>query len=208
MIFSEETSRAIYAMGNMEFIELKQNIVDYSVSFLLEARTRGIEDVSMRRVASTPSKYDGTNQSSFCSVENAILSYHSNLVKREKKVDIILGRQIMPKPWMHKEEQRKTAANLLVYWTDGRTTRPTELLNCCTVGLRSTPSIDISYEAPYKQRNRYEKNTLFMRGVDPNKQAGPLCQRPDYKSSANALVSSHREQGKGVPHIPTRLRTR
>ena len=44
--------------------------------------------------------------------------------------------------------------------------------------------IDISYEAPYKQRNRCE-NTLFMRGVDSNKQAGPLCQRPDYKSSAN-----------------------
>ena len=90
---------------------------------------------------------------------------------------MILGRQIMPKPWVHEEEQRKTAANLPLYWTDGRTTRSTELLNWCTV--------------PYKQRNRHE-NTLFMRGVDSNKQAGPLCQRPDYKSSANALVSIQR----------------
>ena len=55
--------------------------------------------------------------------------------------------------------------------------------------------IDISHEAPNKQRSRYE-NTLFMRGVDSNKQAGPLCQRPDYKSSAHALVSIQREQGK------------
>ena len=55
--------------------------------------------------------------------------------------------------------------------------------------------IDISYEALYKQRNRHE-NTLFMRGVGSNKQAGPLCQRPDYKSSAYALVSIQREQVK------------
>ena len=40
MIFSEESSRAIYEMGNMELKELRQNLGDYSVSFLLEARTR------------------------------------------------------------------------------------------------------------------------------------------------------------------------
>ena len=48
----------------------------------------------------------------------------------------------------------------------------------------------------------------FMRGVDSNKQAGPLCQRPDCKSSASAFVSIQREQAKGVPHIPINLRTR
>ena len=64
-----------------------------------------------------------------------------------------------------------------------------------------------SYESPYKQSNRHE-STLFMRGVDSNKQAGPLCQRPDYKSSANALASIQREQVKGVRHISMYLRTR
>ena len=39
----------------------EKNIGDYSVSFFPEARTRGIETVSMRRLASTQSKYDGTN---------------------------------------------------------------------------------------------------------------------------------------------------
>ena len=67
--------------------------------------------------------------------------------------------------------------------------------------------IDISYEAPYKQKIIYG-SALFMRGVHSNKQAGPLCQRPDNKSSANALVSIQREQGKVVPHIPMHLRTR
>ena len=47
-----------------------------------------------------------------------------------------------------------------------------------------------------------------MRGADSNKQAGPLCQRPDYKSSADALVSLQRARGKGVPHFPMHLRTR
>ena len=65
--------------------------------------------------------------------------------------------------------------------------------------------IDISYDALYNQRNRFE-NSLIMGRVDSNKQAGPLCQRPDYKSSANALGSIQRERGKGVSSSPTTLR--
>ena len=67
--------------------------------------------------------------------------------------------------------------------------------------------IDISCNAPYRQQVRYN-NTVYMRGVDSNRQARPLCQRPDYESSADALVSLQRAQGKGVPHIPTHLKTR
>ena len=67
--------------------------------------------------------------------------------------------------------------------------------------------IDISHDAPHRQRQRYE-STIYMRSVDSNKQAGPLCQGPDYKSSANALGSIQRAQGKGVPHVTMHLRTR
>ena len=67
MIFSEESSRAINGMGNMELTEPRQ-LGDYSVFFLPEERTRAIEHVSMRRLASTQSKYDGPNQNSICSV--------------------------------------------------------------------------------------------------------------------------------------------
>ena len=73
--------------------------------------------------------------------------------------------------------------------------------------LEYISEIDISHNAPHRQRLRYE-STVYMRGVDSNKQAGPLCQRPDYKSSANALVILQRAQGKGVPHIPIKERTR
>ena len=69
-------------------------------------------------------------------------------------------------------------------------------------------NIDISVDAPHWQRQRYE-STVYMRGADFDKQAGPLCQRPDHRSSSgNALVSLQRAQGQGVPHIPIELLTR
>ena len=43
-----------------------------------------------------------------------------------------------------------------------------------------------------------------MRSVGPNPQAGPLCQRPDYKSSANALVNLQQDQGNGVLRLAQR----
>ena len=67
--------------------------------------------------------------------------------------------------------------------------------------------IYISYHAPCRQRVRYD-NTVYMRGVDSNKQAGPLSQRPGYKSSTQALVSLQQAQGKGVPHTPMKERPR
>ena len=73
--------------------------------------------------------------------------------------------------------------------------------------LNYISKIAISHDAPHRQRQRYE-STVCMRSVHSNKQAGPLCQRPDFQSAANALVSLQQAQGKGVPHIPKKLRTR
>ena len=66
--FIEESSRDIYEMGNMELVELRQNLGDHSMSFLPEARTRGSKILWMWRLASTQSKYDGANQKSICNV--------------------------------------------------------------------------------------------------------------------------------------------
>ena len=52
-----------------------------------------------------------------------------------------------------------------------------------------------------------DRTPSTLEASTPTKQAGPLRQ-PDSKSSANSLVSLQRAQGKGVPHIPTKLRTR
>ena len=99
MIFSEETSRAICEMGGVVLIyRTETNIGDYSVSFLPEARTRWNEHVSVRRLASTQSRYDATNQSSFYSVEKLHTFVPQQSCQEGEKVDIIHGRQIMPKP--------------------------------------------------------------------------------------------------------------
>ena len=54
------------------------------MNFLPEARTRRIEHVSMRRLASIQSKYDGPNQNSICSVKNFLLPFLSDHFKRKE----------------------------------------------------------------------------------------------------------------------------
>ena len=99
---------------------------------------------------------------------------------------------------MQEEGQEKDTTTHLC-WTDGRTTKYTEpsyLVHGWTEEwvkyLDYISKIDLSH----RQRLRYER-TLHMRCADSNKQAGPQCQRPDCKSSADALVSLQRAQGKG-----------
>ena len=158
----------------------------------------------MCRVATTQSKCVGPNQNSICSVENSLLPYRGDSVKRIK---------IITKPWMQKEEDWN-ATNTLRYGTVGRMTKFSENPCWYTDGLTSGSSTSTTFprstfvsNAPHRQRLRYE-STVHMRGVDSNKQAGPLCQRPDYKSSANALVSLQWAQGEEVPHIAIQERTR
>ena len=85
MIFSEESSRPYLRDGQHGGGRIETNLGDYSVSLLPEARTRGIKHVSMRRLASTQSQNDGSNQSSFRSVETSLQPHHNNPVKMEKE---------------------------------------------------------------------------------------------------------------------------
>ena len=54
--------------------------------------------------------------------------------------------------------------------------------------------IDISYDAFYRQC------TIYLRSVDSQKQGGPLCQRPDYKTSADALASISRTRQRSTSY--------
>ena len=183
MIFSEESRRAIYEMGNMESIDLKQTLATVQCSSCLK---HVLESGNMHQCGVWLRPNESTMERIRAALKNPY-SRATRILSRGRKVDTIHGRQIVPTPWMHEEEQRKTAAHFLY----------TDLPACQVVRgwteeyvkyLDHISRIDFSYEAPYKQRNRYE-NTLFMSSGDSNKQAGPLCQRPDYKSSANALIS-------------------
>ena len=112
MIVSEESSRAVNEMGNS----------DCSVSFLPEARTRGTEHVSLRRLASPHSKYDGPIRTAFAALKTP---YHrASVISRGKKSG--------HNPWQmdhQKAMDAKRGANTPLYWTDGTKTKYTELLN-------------------------------------------------------------------------------
>ena len=123
------------------------------------------------------------------------------------------GNKIIKQPWMQKEEHWHAAKNTSIVdrWQNHEVYRESQLVHGWTDEwvkyLDHISEIDISHHARYRQRLRSE-NTVYMRGVGSNKQAGPLCQRPGCESSATAFVSLQRAQGKGVPQIPMHLRTK
>ena len=132
-------NQVAHVRDGQELIEQRQtNLGDYSVSFMLEARTRGIEHVSMRRLASTQSKCDGPNQNSICSGTNFSLPYISNHFKRKEKWSQPVATRSSKSHGCKKRsaETRQTP----LYWTDGRTTKYTERLNWYTFGLASGSS--------------------------------------------------------------------
>ena len=67
--------------------------------------------------------------------------------------------------------------------------------------------IDISHNAPYHQRNRYD-NTITMKSSDPNHQSGPMWQREDCRATPKALVNLRVEHGRNPTFIPKHMRTR
>ena len=120
-----QTQRQFY-QNEPELIRLALKGVDEIERYLCLTRrnpcVKGYNEITL---------HDGPNQSSFCSVENSLLPYHCNPVKREKE----RTQPIIKKPWMQEEGQRKDT-HTPSYWTDGRPTIKTELLNWRTVGLR------------------------------------------------------------------------
>ena len=148
-------------------------------------------------------------RTAFAALKNSSLSCLSNYFKRKQKWSQPMTKRPSKS---HGCKKRSTETRLIhQYSTDGKTTKFTESLNWYTVGLTSgsststtSPILTSVMMHLYRQRLRYE-STVYMRGVDSNNQAGPLCQRPDYKSPADALVSLQRAQGKRVPQIPMHL---
>ena len=157
MIFNEESSRALCEMG---------------------ARTRGVEHVSMRRLALTQSKYDGPNQNSFCSVENSILPCLSNHIKRKEKWTQPMADGSSKSHGCKKRSDETRRIHLFFGPMAERRSIPS-----FSIGTRldrrvgqvdCISKIDIRHDAPYQQRLR-NGSTIHMRSVDSNKQAGPLC---------------------------------
>ena len=83
MQFSEESSRAIYEMGNVELIELKQTPETTQCLSCLKQVFEGMT-LSMWQVATTQWKDVGPNPRSIRSIESPVLSYCTNHVERKE----------------------------------------------------------------------------------------------------------------------------
>ena len=184
MIFSEESSRAIYEMGNMELIELRQTSATIQCPSCLKHVPEGLNmcqcGVWLRPNQSTMDRI----RTAFAAFENSLLPFHSNPVKRKEKWSQPMADGSSKS---HGCKKRSTETHKYTStvdrWQNDEVYRASQLVHGWTEEwvkyLDYISKIDISHDAPYRQRLRYE-STIYMRGVDSNKQAGPLCQRPDY----------------------------
>ena len=133
MIFSEESRQ--HGVDRTE-----TNFGHYSVSSLLETRTTGIEHVSMRRLASTQSKYDGLNENSICS-HNPWQQDHQKVMDAKRGV-----------------LKRCKYTSILDRWPKDEVCRASQLVHGWTEEwvkyLDYISKIDISHDAPYRQRLR------------------------------------------------------
>ena len=187
MIFSEESSRAINEMGNMELIELKQTSATFQWTMERIRVAFAALKTPYYRAPVIISRGKKSGHNPWQQDHQKTMNAKRGVLKRCKFASIL-------DRWQNDEVYR--ASQLVHGWTD-------EWVKC----FDCISKTDIGHGALYRQRLRYE-STIYLRSVDSNTQAGPLCQRPYCISSANALVSLQRAQGKGVHHIPISLRTR
>ena len=112
------------------------NLGNGSVSFLPETRTRGIERVSMCRLAPTKSRHDEQDQSQIWSFDNAILSFKNSFTKKKARTQSMATRPCESR----RRKTRNNVATIPRHWADGRTTRFSDLLSWRSGGLKLTSS--------------------------------------------------------------------
>ena len=103
-----------------------------------------------------------------------------------------------------KDAKKHNFSSISERWQDDERYRTSELADNCTEVygryLDYLTTIDMSHEASYHQRNRYE-NTSTMQCHDQNLQY-------DYRATTEALVTLGEEHGRTNTYIPNKDQTR
>ena len=151
MIFSEESSRAIYEKSNMELIELRQTSATIQCPSCLKHAPEGLNMCQC-------GFWLRPNQSTMERIRAAFAALKTPFFRTTAILS--RGRKSELHPWQTDHAKAMDArrgapknSRKLHGWTE-------EYVKY----LDYISQIDINYEAPYKQRSRCE-NTLFMRGV-------------------------------------------
>ena len=175
MIFSEESSRAIYEMDSVEPIELKKN---------LGTKYNGADPRSIRRIESPSLSYcTNISRGKKCGPNPWQQDHHeardaSRGATKKEKYTPIWDR------WQNDEVYR--ASQLAHNWTDA-----------WVKYLDFIVHFDISHNALSWQMAR-DNNMIHVRSLDSNKQAGPLSKSPGHKEATRALMSLQYAEGQGV----------
>ena len=178
-IFSEESRRAMYEMGNLELIELRQTSATIQCSSCLKHVPERLNmcqcGVWLRPNQSTMDRI----RAAFAALKTPYYRMDVTLSRGKK-----CGHNLWRMDHLKAMEQRKSREYIskMDRWQHDEIFRASQLAHGWTETwvkyLDHISEIGISHNALFRQRQRYE-STLYMRGVDSNKQAGPLCQRPD-----------------------------
>ena len=181
MVFSLESSQAIFEMGNVELIELKTSMIQCP-SCLHHVFKRD-NALPMRHAHKIQPGYDATNQSWFW---KAPCFRTSAIVAKSCKHG--------PNLWQEHHHKAKDARRVVRKYTSvwdrwhrDETYRESHLVHEWSGAwvryFDHTATIDISHTAPHSQKGRYNY-LLYLRSVNEDKQGLPLPQRPGYQDKS------------------------
>ena len=202
MVFSKESCRVIFEMGNVELIELMKSSIQCSSCL------HHVFDGTLLCKCGKLMKPDQD-------VMNWIEEAFEILKAPCYRTCMIVTRsgKCGPNPWQQNHhmardalrsatKDEKTFTSIWDRWQND------DWSDAWVRYLDHIVHFNIHRNAPQPQRERYV-NLLHLRGVDENKQTGPLWQRPGYweaKKDVSNLQKSKRE-GR-VPYIPVSDRKR
>ena len=210
VIFFEESSRAVFEMGNVEQIELiKTSETIQCPSCLTYLRVWLFVNVKNYY---DPKRVRWTGSEKHSRQWKPLVIVLHQLFREERKEIIIPGNKTIIKPETHWEVQRRRKSILRWdRWQNDEVYRASQVAHTWTDEwvnyLDIIMHFDISHNAPSWQRAR-KNNMIHLRSLDSNKQAGWLCKRLGYKEATRALIGLQYADWQGVPEIPVRSKTR
>ena len=175
MIFSEESSRAIYEMGNMELIELRQTSATMQCLSCLKRVPKGF-NMCQCGVWLRPNQNTMDRLRTAIAALKKLISCLRNHFKRKEKWSQPMAVWIIKKS--HGSKKRSTETLQIPFYIGPMAERrsSTERLDLehgwseeWVKYLDYIAKIGINHDAPCRQRQRYE-STIHMRGVDSNNQ--------------------------------------
>ena len=173
MVFGQESSQAVFEMGNVELIEFKTSMIQcpsflhnvFKGTNLCRCGKHSRPHLDARRYKHGPNLWQENHHKAKDAPRGCS--------KNKRQSSSIWDRR--------QNDETYRESQLAINWSDAWVRY-----------LDHIVKLDISHTAPHLQRNKYN-NRLYLRSVDEDKQAPPPQQRPGYQDAKKALVDLHKQ---------------